>query len=132
MLSFRAPSHRNKRAFSLVEILLTISVIAVITGISVPLIAHVLAKSQDTAARRNAQAIAGLASSASAAGSTAIITAPDKETAVDRLTQGVNGEGEFSSNRFVFNLDEDQRESTLNYLEFDNGTLEFDPTEEED
>jgi len=129
MHKVQASPSQNKRAFSLVEILVTIAIIAVIAGISVPLIANVMQKSQDTAARRNAQAIAGVASSASAAGSTAITTAPDKATAVELLAAGVSGEGQFSNNVFIFNLAEDEREKTLKYLDFEDGSLAFDPTE---
>jgi prepilin-type N-terminal cleavage/methylation domain-containing protein len=120
----------TRRAFSLIEILITITVIAVIAGIAIPIITNVFHRGQDNAARRNAQSIAGVASSATAAGSTAIALAPDKETAVDLLAAGINGEGQFAENVFMVKVPERDREKTLRYLEFEDGQLAFDPGSE--
>ncbi len=124
------PKSRSQRGFSLVEMLITIAVIAIIAGISVPMMSKVFTNSQDSAARRNAQTIAGVASSAVAAGSTAINDAADKNAAVELLTTGINGAGQFAENVFVINLDEDSRDQTLKYLEFKDGQLAFDPAKE--
>ena len=121
---------RNRRALSLVELLVMIAVIAVITAIAIPMLTNVFQRSQDSAARRNAQAIAGVASSASAAGSTAIAAAVDKEAAVTLLTEGITGEGQFAENVFMVNLKAEERERTMKYLVFQDGTLEFNPISE--
>ena len=130
MLPFQRTSSQiapTRRAFSLVEILVMITVIAVIAGIAIPLLSNVFQRSQEIAARRNAQQLAGVASTASAAGNLQIATAVDKKTAVELLTTGVNGTGQFSENVFMVRLDEVEREKTLKYLEFSDGTLAFDP-----
>ena len=57
MLPVYTPKSPNQRGFSLVEMIITIAVIAIIAGISVPIMQNVFERGQDTAARRNAQAI---------------------------------------------------------------------------
>ena len=126
-LSVDPPANSKAKGFSLIEALVSIAVIAIIAGIAIPVISAIFSQSQDTAARRNAQMIAGVANSASAAGNTQIASAPDKETAVDLLVAGVNGEGQFANNIFIVNLNNKDREKTLSYLEFKDGLLAFDP-----
>jgi prepilin-type N-terminal cleavage/methylation domain-containing protein len=130
MLVINGRARARSRGFTLIEIIVTIAVLAVVTSIAVPFISVTLQKSRELAARRNAQAIAGLASSASAAGNREVESAASKEDAVDLLVGGVQGEGQFSDNTFMVNLKEKDRERTLKYLEFNGETLAFDPGDE--
>lgn len=127
MLPTHSPKSRSQGGFSLVELILTITIIGVIAGIAVPIIQNVFQRGVEASARRNAQAIAGVASSAVAAGSTAINDASDKAAAVALLTTGVKGEGQFAENIFVIHLEEEERAKSLKYLEFKDGELAFDP-----
>jgi Tfp pilus assembly protein FimT len=126
-LSTIAPNRSKSRGVSLIEALVTITVVAIIVGISIPVISSILQRSQESAARRNAQAIAGLANSASAAGNTEISSAASKEAALELLTFGVTGEGPFSDSMFIVNIDRNNREQTLKFLVLRGGKLEFDP-----
>ena len=126
-LSTIAPNRSELRRVSLIEALVSISVVAIIVGISIPVISSILQRSQESAARRNAQAIAGLANSASAAGNTEISSAASKEAALELLTFGVTGEGPFSDSMFIVNIDRNNREQTLKFLVLRGGKLEFDP-----
>ena len=59
-----------QRAFSLVELLVVIAVIAVIAAIAIPNITGIMGNAKESAARRNAQSVASMSSSAQAAGAT--------------------------------------------------------------
>lgn len=125
-LSKAGPKREGKPGLSLREALASIAVVAIITGISIPAILFILQRGEESAARRGALAVAGLASSATAAGNTEISNAVDKEAALELLTYGVTGEGQFSDSVFVVNIDQKNRKQTLKFLSFRDGKLEFD------
>ncbi len=75
-------------AFSLVELLVVIAVIAVIAAIAIPNISGILGNAKETAARRNAQSIASISSSAIAAGATNL--GADVTAVVTTLQAGVS------------------------------------------
>lgn len=121
---------QSNRAYTLIEMMVSIAVIALIAGIAVPMISSIFQRSEETAARRNAQTIAGIASTASAAGNTEISSAADKDAAVNLLVAGVHGQGQFAESVFIVNLENEDRVKALKFLEFKDGTLAFDPEAE--
>lgn len=114
---------RRTGGFSLIELLVTIMVIGVITGIAITVINKVQDKSEKASARRHAQIVASMAENAIHAGDTSISSAPDKESALKRLAAGVVGAGAFAGVHIRLDLTDKEQLETLPYLEFVDGRL---------
>ena len=126
------------RGFSLVEMLVVIAVIGILASISVTAIGSVTAKANATKAKRNAQNLAAVGSSAQAVGFQYV--SHRKRRATKELIAGVTGTGQFETTVFrVPNLSRSQLRETLRYLKFENATPVYkahkqppDPEDEED
>jgi len=79
------------RAFSLIELLVVIAVIGIIAAIAIPNIASITGGAQLATAKRNAQTIASVSSSARAAGYVFVAATAAPATAVGELITGVPG-----------------------------------------
>ena len=109
------------------ELLVTITVIAVITAAAVSQFAGVGDNAGNNAAKRNAQIVASTAENARIAGSAEIVNAENTEEVISLLGQGVEGEGVFEGVVFKISLSDEQRVSVLPFLKFDPSGLVFDP-----
>jgi prepilin-type N-terminal cleavage/methylation domain-containing protein len=113
---------RNQAGFSLVEMLVVITVIGVIAAIAVPNIGVLTDAADDSKTRRNAQNIASIYSAALAGG--ADVTGADKEEIIDKLIAGVNGIGAFESHTFLINgLSETEKVQAKKYLKLEGTPL---------
>ena len=109
-----------KAGFSLVEMLVVIAVIGIIAAIAVPTIGSITAQANTNKAKRNAQNLASVFSSAIAAGAT--ITGTDAAGVVGQLIAGVNGADSFATTNFqVPNMSQgadSEAEKAIVYLTF--------------
>ena len=71
---YNTPKNQKRRGFSLVEMLVVISVIGIIAAIGVPAIGNITDKADTEGAKRNAQSIASLYNSARAVGTPVLVT----------------------------------------------------------
>ena len=124
----RNPSLRTDRGLTLIELLATILIIAVITAVAVSQFSGVTDQATDNAARRTAQIVASTAENALVAGNVEITTAESKDEVVDMLDEGLEGKGIFEGVVFKLKLHPEQRESVMAYLGFESNRLIFDPT----
>ena len=109
---------RSKSGFSLVEMLVTITIIAVIATIAVPNFHDLGAVAREKKNLRNAQNIASVYSAALACG--ADVTGEDKIEIIDKLRVGINGIGAFETHTFVIGgLSEQERDLAAPYLKLD-------------
>ncbi len=123
MVALIPATKRSKCAFSLIEVLVTIAVIGVFSGIALTVINKVQGTSEEATAKRQAQLVASMAANAIHAGDTILTGAGDKETAIKHLAAGVYGSGGFSEVHFRLDLSEREQEQTLPYLEYVDGRL---------
>jgi type IV pilus assembly protein PilA len=109
-----------KAGFSLVEMLVVIAVIGIIAAIAVPTIGSITSQANTNKAKRNAQNLASVFSSAIAAG--AQFTGADGATvggAIAKLVGGVTGADSFSTTNFqVPNMSADEIGLADDYLSF--------------
>lgn len=100
---------RNPRfkGFSLVELLIVITVLGVITAIAIPAISGVYQNSIDATVHQNVQNLATLFNGSRGAG--AVYASYDKNSIIDELTSatGVRGSGSMSSVVFRLNMGAD-------------------------
>ena len=107
-----------KAGFSLVEMLVVIAVIGIIAAIAVPTIGSITKQANENKAKRNAQNLASVYSSALAAGSS--VSGADAATIVSALVTGVTGADSFSDTYFqVPNMSADEQTNATAYLAID-------------
>ncbi len=122
----KSPIARNDhaRAFSLVELLVTIGVLGVITAISIIHINPVTRNAHVNKDMRNAQSIAAVAGASQAAG--AVLDLSSLDSAISQLKDGVAGKGSFSSSTFkVAPFTSEQVEDLRPYLSIQNNSIVF-------
>ena len=117
----------NGRGLSLVEILVTISVIGVISAIAVPIVTQFSEKASRSAAKRNAQLIAAAVSEAVSAGNTTILTAGDKDAAVALVLSGLPVTVNVNGTSVRLNLAAEDAENAKPYLAYENRILLYRP-----
>lgn len=107
-----------KAGFSLVEMLVVIAVIGIIAAIAVPTIGSITQQANENKAKRNAQNLASIYSSALAAG--ASITGTTVADLTDPLILGVKGADSFATTTFqVPNLTGDDLTAARAFLAID-------------
>ena len=110
--------------FSLAEILVAIAVIGVLAGVVVINCFRDVEDYQAMVTRRNAQTIATLASMAQVAGDRSIASCADVDDAVQKLIDGVRGQGSLQNTTFqISKLSLSEITNASKQLNFANGTL---------
>ena len=110
--------------FSLVEILVAIAVIGVLAGVVIINCFRDVEDYQAMVTRRNAQTIATLASMAQVAGDRTIASCTDVDDAVQKLIEGVRGQGPLQNTTFqISKLSLSEITNASKQLNFANGTL---------
>src|SRR5210317_2020163 len=103
-----------KAGFSLVEMLVVIAVIGIIAAIAVPTIGSITAQANENKAKRNAQNLASVYSSAIAAGSTECEGLTTAAAIVAEVVAGVAGADSFATTNFqVPNMSPDEITNAL-------------------
>ena len=103
--------------FSLVEMLVVIAVIGIIAAIAVPTIGSITSQANTNKAKRNAQNLASVYSSAVAAG--ASFTGTNATQLANQLVAGVTGADSFATTTFqVPNLAATEITNATAYLEY--------------
>ena len=122
-------THRRRGAFSLVELLIVITIIGTIASIAVPAMSGIYSKSDAAKVKRNAQEIASTFASAKAAGNAASFA--DKAAAIAAVTEapGLQGRGTFASSSFVSPMSGGEAQAAEIFLRYDAaaGMLEYLP-----
>lgn len=124
---------RSSKGLSLVELLVVLSIIGILAAISISKYQGLQKGAERATARRNAQTLAMVASSAQAVGNLTIGEATTIDDAVSVLMNGPSsGIGVFSDMDFkVSDLSDDDVELAKEYLDFENGQLVYQPNGEE-
>lgn len=125
-MRYRGIKQGRLRAFSLVEMLVVVAIIALIAAIAVPTMGSIISKSESNVARRTAQILVSTAEGAVGAGSQGVAAAANESEALDILSTGVNGAGLFSDVVFRVPLSADDKVKVDAYLSFEGGRLIFD------
>jgi prepilin-type N-terminal cleavage/methylation domain-containing protein len=97
----RSSSHsrrRDRRGFSLVELLVVIGVIGILAGLSIPVLNPIRENARINKNARNAQSIVAVASAAQAAGATLDLSSVN--SAIVQLKDGVSGNQSFATSTF--------------------------------
>jgi prepilin-type N-terminal cleavage/methylation domain-containing protein len=92
------PRRRDRRGFSLVELLVVISVIGILAGLSIPVLNPIRENARINKNARNAQSIVAVASAAQAAGASLDLSSVN--SAIVQLKDGVSGNQSFTSSTF--------------------------------
>jgi len=120
LLSRRTPS---RMAFSLVEVQISVAVIALITAIAVPHVCRITGQAQTAKEKANAQHISAVAAAAAAAG----VVFTDLDSAVMQLTSGdgaVASSGQFAGVRYrMGSLSSAEAEGAKRHLQFTDGQM---------
>ncbi|MGK0189762.1 MAG: prepilin-type N-terminal cleavage/methylation domain-containing protein [Verrucomicrobiales bacterium] len=130
-MNFHLPStwRRKQSGFSLIELLVVIAVIGIITAIGIARFQGVTESTDTVVARRNAQTIATIATSAQAAGDKIVAAATNIDEAVAIIIAGTaEGIGNFADMKFqVADLSPDEVERAKVFLDFTDGTIVYNP-----
>jgi prepilin-type N-terminal cleavage/methylation domain-containing protein len=121
-------SHSSTQGFTLVEMLTTIAVLAVLTSIALPTMSSINQNSIDTRDRRNAQELAAMCATAQAAGVDFVVP-DDLEKTIENIVKGGKpADGAFAGKFFGIQGMAPQDQGTAKrYLELVNGILSFKP-----
>ena len=124
------PRHCD-RGFSLVEILVILSVVGILAAIALPALAEILDNTASSKNKRNAQSIATLHAGARASGAT--FASSTKSGIVSELLQGKPGLGGLSGTIFRIPLTQAEAGRALAWLTYDPSSkeLRFDKDAEE-
>ena len=119
-------SRSKQHGFSFVEMLIVSAIIGVIAAIAIPMVSRINQSATDAVARRNAQNIASLSSSANAAGAYHIV--PESmgggvAMSIDILSKGIKAE--LVDIEFLIKLSQDQIDEAANYLSIEALGQEF-------
>lgn len=114
----------SQHGFSLAELLVAIAVIGVLAGVVVINCFRDVEDYQAMVTRRNAQTLATLASMAQVAGDRSIASCADVDDAVQKLIEGVRGQGSLQNTTFqISKLSLSEITNASKQLNFANGTL---------
>lgn len=116
----RNTDNKKGRGFSLVEMLVVISVIGIIAAIAVPTIGNITGNADEAAAKRNAQTAASLYAGAIASG--AEFDGEDKSAILTELAQGKAGVDVGGSKFKMAELSANEKEQALGYLSYNDET----------
>ncbi len=121
-------SHRSGKGFTLVEMLTTIAILAVLTSLALPSMSSINQNSIDTRDRRNAQELAAMCSTAQAAGVDFVAPGDLDKTIKNIVKGGKPADGAFAGKFFgIQGMAPKDQDSAKRYLELVNGILSFKP-----
>jgi prepilin-type N-terminal cleavage/methylation domain-containing protein len=113
-----------RRGFSLVELLIVITVIGIMVAVAVPVLSPIRENARINKNQRNAQSLVAMASSAQAAG--AVLDLSTVTTAVLQLKSGVSGTGMFSTSTFkVAPFSPEEIDAITEYISIADNSLVF-------
>lgn len=114
----------TRRGFSLVELLIVITVIGIMVAIAVPVLSPIRENARINKNQRNAQSLVAMASSAQAAG--APLDLSTVNSAILQLKGGVTGTGMFSTSTFkVAPFTTDEIDAISEYISIADNSLVF-------
>ena len=127
-LSVYNDAHHRSQGFTLVEMLTTIAILAVLTSIALPSMTSINQNSVDTRDRRNAQELAAMCSTAQAAGVDFVVPGDIEKTIENIVKGGKPVDGAFAGRFFgIQGMAPKDQEASKRYLELVNGILSFKP-----
>lgn len=114
----------SQHGFSLAELLVAIAVVGFLAGVLLVNTFSAMDEYEATVSRRNAQTIASLALMAQSAGDRSIASSTGVEDAVQKLIEGVHGQGPMQSAAFqISKLSPAEITRASQKLNFQNGSL---------
>ncbi|MEM9479411.1 MAG: type II secretion system protein [Verrucomicrobiota bacterium] len=122
-MHYNKTTHGLSPGFSLVEMLVVISVIGVIAGVSVPVIGNIAGTADQTASKRNAQLLSHMYASANQAG--AAFPVATEIGVCNSLIDGVTGV--YIPGEFQIRLDDEERDAAMAHLTFTDDMLLYTP-----
>jgi prepilin-type N-terminal cleavage/methylation domain-containing protein len=121
-------SHHRCRGFTLVEMLTTIAILAVVTSIALPSMSSINQNSIDTRDLRNAQELAAMCSTAQAAGVDFVVPGDIEKTIENIVKGGKPVDGAFAGSFFgIQGMAPQDQDTAKRYLELVNGILSYKP-----
>ena len=119
---------RRYQGFTLVEMLTTIAILAVLTSIALPTMTSINQNSIDTRDRRNAQELAAMCATAQAAGVDFVAPGDIDKTIENIVKGGSPADGAFAGKFFgMQGMAPQDQANAKRYLELVNGILSFKP-----
>jgi prepilin-type N-terminal cleavage/methylation domain-containing protein len=119
--------HR-RHGFSLIELLVTVAIIAVLASIAVGSMSNINQSSIDARDRRHAQELAAMCHNAQAAGLDFVVNGDLAQTVENIVKGGTPEDGAFAGKVFGFmGMAKKDQDSALRFLELENGALNFKP-----
>lgn len=114
------PFHQRKRGFTLVELLVAITIATVLSAIAIGAMTGVSRNADEASLKRNAQMAVQVYSAARAAGATFSSEAGDLTSVLAELAEGKQGKGNLSSSYFQMPaVNPAQSGELMNYLVYD-------------